>query len=84
MQTSIGAFEAKTHFSQLIKRATQGEEILITHRGKPIAKIIPATPTHNVEAARAAAFRLRSLAKQMALEPFCWDEWKNYRDQGRK
>ena len=84
MLTSIGAFEAKTHFSQLIKRATQGEEILITHRGNPIAKIVPPGSTQNVEKAAAAAIRLRSLAKEMNLREFCWEDWKHYRDQGRK
>jgi prevent-host-death family protein len=84
MLTSIGAFEAKTHFSQLIKRATQGEEILITHRGNPIAKIVPPESKHDIEKATAAAMRLRSLAQEMNLRDFCWDEWKNYRDQGKK
>ena len=84
MQTSIGAFEAKTHFSQLIKRVTEGEEFLITHRGKPLAKIVSVSSSHDTDAAKAAALRLRALAKEMQLGTFCWDEWKNYRDQGRK
>ncbi len=33
----IGAFEAKTHFSELLKRVEQGEVFNITLRGKPIA-----------------------------------------------
>ena len=37
----IGAFEAKTHFSQIIERAEFGEDFIITRRGKPVAKIIP-------------------------------------------
>ncbi len=35
----IGSFEAKTYFSNLIKRVQKGEEILITNRGKPVAKL---------------------------------------------
>ena len=83
MQSSIGAFEAKTHFGQLIERAMHGEEIFITRRGKTVAKIVSAEPSHDLEAAKEAALRLRSLAKEMHLGRFVWDEWKNYRDTGR-
>ena len=41
MARSIGAFEAKTHFSQIIEKAEHGEDFIITRRGKPVAKIIP-------------------------------------------
>ena len=40
-QQTVGAFEAKTHFSQLIAKAENGQDIIITRRGKPVAKIIP-------------------------------------------
>ncbi len=35
----IGSFEAKTHFSDILKRVKKGEEILITNRGQVVAKI---------------------------------------------
>jgi prevent-host-death family protein len=41
MAQQIGAFEAKTHFSQIIDKAENGEDFVITRRGKPVAKIIP-------------------------------------------
>ena len=41
MAQEIGAFEAKTHFSQIIEKAEKGEDFIITRRGKPVAKIIP-------------------------------------------
>ena len=41
MAQHIGAFEAKTHFSQIIEKAEHGEDFVITRRGKPVAKIIP-------------------------------------------
>ena len=41
MAQQIGAFEAKTHFSQIIEKAENGEDFIITRRGKPVAKIIP-------------------------------------------
>jgi prevent-host-death family protein len=39
--TSIGTFDAKTHLSQLLQRVAKGERILITHRGKPVAMLVP-------------------------------------------
>jgi prevent-host-death family protein len=41
MTQQIGAFEAKTHFSQIIEKAKQGDDFIITRRGEPVAKIIP-------------------------------------------
>ena len=84
MQNSIiGAFEAKTHFSQLIERAMHGEVIFITRRGKPVAKIVPIETNNNSETAKEAVVRLRALSKEMNLGQFNWEEWKIYRDIGR-
>ena len=41
MAQQIGAFEAKTNFSRILVKAEQGEDFVITRRGKPVAKIIP-------------------------------------------
>jgi prevent-host-death family protein len=34
-------YEAKTHLSQLVERASKGEEFVITKNGVPLAKIVP-------------------------------------------
>jgi prevent-host-death family protein len=39
----IGAVEAKDKFSRLLDRVQLGEEVVITRRGKPIAKLVPDT-----------------------------------------
>ncbi len=39
--TQVGAFEAKTHLANLLERVEQGERILITRRGKPVAMLVP-------------------------------------------
>jgi prevent-host-death family protein len=41
---TVGSYEAKMHFSQLLERVEHGESITITRRGKPIARLVPATP----------------------------------------
>lgn len=52
----IGAFDAKTHFSELLERVEGGEEITITRHGSPVAKMVPirkvATPEERQEAIR--------------------------------
>ena len=46
-QVTVGAFEAKTKFSELLERVSQGEEITITKHEKPVAKLVPfETPSH--------------------------------------
>ena len=38
---SIGAFEAKTHLSELLDRVARGERITITRHGVPAALLVP-------------------------------------------
>jgi prevent-host-death family protein len=40
---SVGTYEAKTHLPRLLSRVQRGESFTITRRGKPIARIVPAT-----------------------------------------
>jgi antitoxin (DNA-binding transcriptional repressor) of toxin-antitoxin stability system len=39
MPTEIGAFEAKTKFSELLRKVDQGERFTITLRGRKIAEL---------------------------------------------
>lgn len=80
----IGAFAAKNELSALLDQVERGEEILITKRGRPVARLVPVAPGHDLAAARRAAVGLRALASEMNLGPFDWAEWKSYRDEGRK
>jgi prevent-host-death family protein len=38
---TVGVFEAKQKLSQLVERASKGEEIIITRRGKEQARLVP-------------------------------------------
>jgi prevent-host-death family protein len=82
--SEVGTFEAKNKLSELLDRAERGEEIVITRRGRPVAKLVPFHGNHDREEARKAMRRIRELAKEMNLGPFDWEEWKKYRDEGRK
>ncbi len=55
----IGAFDAKTRWSELLARAAKGESFLITKHGEPMARLVP-EDSRRQEAVSAAAERLRS------------------------
>jgi prevent-host-death family protein len=38
----VNVLEAKNRLSQLIRRAQAGEEVVITNRGAPVARLLPA------------------------------------------
>jgi prevent-host-death family protein len=44
MPDSIDTYAAKTQLSRLLARVEAGEEITITRRGTPVAKLVPVTP----------------------------------------
>lgn len=46
--TEVGAYEAKTHLSELLARVAEGEQIVITKHSHPIAYLVPAEPRRSV------------------------------------
>lgn len=42
----VSLYEAKTHLSELVDRAAQGQEIIIAKSGKPKARLVPLVPTN--------------------------------------
>ena len=41
---TVSLYEAKTQLSRLVDRALRGDEVLITRHGRPVARLVPATP----------------------------------------
>jgi prevent-host-death family protein len=41
---SVNVHEAKTHLSRLLEKVAAGEEIVISKRGKPVARLCPIDP----------------------------------------
>ncbi len=80
----IGAFEAKNTLSALLDRVQEGEEIVITRHGKPVARLVPETGPRNLDVAHAAAARIRARAKTQGGAPIARDEWKAFREEGRR
>ena len=54
----VGAFQAKTHFSELLAAVSFGEEFIITRHDQKIAKLIPFSESEQEkESATKAAIR---------------------------
>ena len=84
----VGAFQAKNTLGALLDRVEQGEEIVITRHGKPIARLVPNTGYPNQDQVQAAFASLRERARQWAKQnpgqpAFDWEEMKKLRDEGR-
>lgn len=41
MSVTVNIHDAKTHFSRLLARVGEGEEVIIAKAGNPIARLIP-------------------------------------------
>ena len=79
----IGAFEAKNTLGALLDRVQQGEEIVITRHGKPVARLAPYVGGVSRSEARSAAERIRARAESLRVGGFRWDDLKADRDEGR-
>ena len=44
MQRSVSAREANQQFARILREVEAGAEILVTRRGQPVARIVPAHP----------------------------------------
>ena len=63
----VGVYDAKTHFSDLLKRVESGEEITITKHGTPVARLVPVMKKFTVEERRAAIERIKKLGEGLSL-----------------
>lgn len=77
----VGAFEAKNTLGSLLDRVEKGEEVIITRRGKPVARLCPATSGSEVETALAAVERIKRMRKGQSLGGL---KIKDLIDEGRR
>lgn len=80
----IGAFEAKNTLGSLLDRVEQGEEIVITRHGKPVARLVPDEGRTDTKQAQSALDRIRERARRFPAGKFDWEEVKALRDEGRR
>lgn len=77
---TVGAFEAKTHLSELLRAVERGETVIISRHGKPVARLGPIQPDNKDSLADTIAAIRR---QRDTLPSFTVDELIGYRDEGR-
>lgn len=71
MKQQITLREANQHLSRYIEAATHGNEVVITKRGKPVAKLVPFTTEQAVTPERQSAWKiLQSSASGLNIGKF--------------
>ena len=77
----VGSYEAKTHLPKLLKAVEKGETIVITHRGTPIARLVPIGEGDR----RAVRDTIARIRKDRVARPHVGrEEILAARDEGRK
>lgn len=61
---TVSAFEAKTHFGELLDRVSKGEEVVITRHDKPVARLVP-EGAQRLDDVRRAVAGLRELQQRI-------------------
>ena len=81
----IGAFQAKNTLGTLLDWVEAGDEVVITRRGKDVARLVNAkSAAQSSGRAAEAAARIRERAKAAKHAPLSWKNWKALRDEGRR
>lgn len=81
----VGAFKAKTNFSKLLAKARRGETTTITHRGEPIARLVPVADERDPAARSLAALEeARLIARNRKGPPITHDEIREWINEGRR
>jgi prevent-host-death family protein len=58
---SVGAFDARTRFFELLERIEAGEEVTIVRHGVPVARLVPPTKAVKPTAVKPAKERAASV-----------------------
>lgn len=80
---TVGAFEAKTQFSSLLERVRHGEHINITHRGQPVARLIPYASETEADAVDRAFDTIRDLSRKYASRGITLTDINSWTNEGR-
>jgi prevent-host-death family protein len=63
---TISLFDAKNRLSALVDQVEEGQEVTITRRGKPVARLVPVAA--EIDRSRHAVERLRALRETIAKQ----------------
>ena len=86
LESTLGAFDAKTHFSKILEWVARGKEFVVTKHGKPVARIlgmegVAMQPSPELLAKRQAAVEWL-LANRIKLAP--GDTIRQMIDEGKR
>jgi prevent-host-death family protein len=76
----VGAFEAKTHLSELLEKVRRGDRVVITRRGVPVAVLVPPAEAKGRHVAEVID-KIREL-RERTRRPYV--ATRTLRDEGRK
>ena len=72
---TISAFEAKTHFSELLREVERGESFEIVRRHTPVARIVGVPQTDRRQATEAMIARVREVRKTISVNAAEIHDW---------
>lgn len=64
---TVGAFEAKTKLSKLLDAVERGEEVTITRRGEPVARLVAIRAGDEMARIRALIEEIKATRKGLTL-----------------
>lgn len=80
----VDSFEAKTHLPQLLDRVAKGEEIVITKRGVPVAKLVPVSTETLAERRRHVIDAVRRWRERPGAPRASLEEIREWIREGRR
>ena len=66
MQISVS--DAKAHLTELVRRAEDGDQIVLTRHGQPVARLVPIVAVRNRKARLAVLEAMRQAARTKVLK----------------
>ena len=81
---TVGAFEAKTKLSELLDAVERGEEVTITRRGQPIARLVGMRDRNEGERAASLVDDIRQTREQLGQTGISIADIVAWKAEGRR
>jgi prevent-host-death family protein len=70
MEKTIGAFEVRRKFGELLDEVTRGDKVVVERHGKPVAAVVPIELYEQWKRERQRFFdQMREISERVNLEP---------------
>lgn len=81
---TVGAFEAKTKFSELLDAVERGEDVVITRRGLPVARLVAVAGRDEAERVAALVADIRETREQLGQTGISIADIVAWQSEGRR